>query len=196
MTDRRTSWPPRIPGARFGHRVVDRFVRNRVAEGVAELFPRLDAVDRRLDAVDRRLEALEALDHRVAEVARLVDVHEQSRHEHWARIHELNDERIEVQQRQDERMGRLQFDVDRISPVLSALEVRTERLHRELADRAAGGAPDDHTVARELLAEARREHEQVRVRLSAIAAYEERLRRIEAAAGAEPADDAAAAGRA
>lgn len=181
MTDRRTSWPARIPGARFGHRVVDRFVRNRVAEGVAGLFPRLDAID-------RRLEALEALDRRVAEVARLVDVHEQSRHEHWARIHELNDERIEVVQRQDERIGRLQFDIDRISPVLSALEVRVERLHRELAD-APAGAPDDDARARDLLAEARREHEQVRVRLSAIAAYEERLRRIEAAAGAGPVDD-------
>jgi chromosome segregation ATPase len=178
VTDRRTSWPARIPGARFGHRVVDRFVRNRVAEGLAELFPRLDAVDRRLEAMDRRL----------AEMASLVDVHEQSRHEHWARIHELNDERIEVVQRQDERIGRLQFDIDRISPVLSALEVRVERLHRELAD-APAGVPDDDARAGDLLAEARREHEQVRVRLSAIAAYEERLRRIEAAAGAGPVDD-------
>jgi hypothetical protein len=85
--------------------------------------------------------------------------------------------------------------------VLSALEVRVERLHRELAGSPAGaapagGVPDDDARARDLLAEARREHEQVRVRLSAIAAYEERLRRIEAAAGAAPVDDAQPAGNA
>lgn len=184
MTDRSTSWPARIPGVRFGQRLADRFVRNRVAEGIGELLPRLDEVDRRIAAVDSRIDRVEA---RLAEVTGHVEVHEQSRHEHWARMHELHDQ-VGL------RVQRVTFDVDRLSPAVAALEVRAERLSSELADRSPDApASDDGTTARDLLREARREHEQVRVRLSAIAAYEERLRRIESAVAEETASGAAAA---
>jgi hypothetical protein len=59
--------------------------------------------------------------------------------------------------------------------------VRTEQLRRQVAEQVPGAPSADTTAAaeRELLASVRREHEQVRARLSAIAAYEERLRRLE-----------------
>ena len=146
----------RLPGAGRLRRIGDRFVRDRVEPELADLRRQVDEL---------------------AGMRGLLDEHERSRHEHWARLGEIADE-----------VGRLRadvegvrFDLDRIMPVVAGLEVRVERLRRdtELATVGAGASSDDS--AAHLLLEVRREHEQVRARLSAIAAYEERLRRLESA---------------
>jgi chromosome segregation ATPase len=69
-------------------------------------------------------------------------------------------------------------EVNRIAPQLSALEAKVEDLRQELGTR-----PDRVTgnlgTARSLVEEIRTEHARIRVRLSALTTYEERLRRIE-----------------
>jgi hypothetical protein len=80
----------------------------------------------------------------------------------------------------------LQLDVERIGSQLGALEVRVadDVAARELL---AATSPQDGPVdpavaqARDLLEAIRREHEQVRVRFGVVAAYEERIRRLEEA---------------
>jgi len=80
-------------------------------------------------------------------------------------------------------------EVNRISPQLAALETKVERLRLALEGARIGGPVDGSrggTVDRGELAEARglveqvqEEHRRIRVRLSALTQYEERLRRIE-----------------
>jgi hypothetical protein len=164
----------RLPGAARLRRIGDRFMRDRVDGELAQLRARLDEV---------------------ASMRPLLDEHERSRHEHWARLGSLADD---VNRLRDD-LGGLRFDVERIVPVVSALEERVERLRRAIespADAApgtiglvtvesagsaeeAGAASEVARAAGDLLTEIRREHAQVRARLSAVAAYEERLRRLE-----------------
>lgn len=70
-------------------------------------------------------------------------------------------------------------EVNRIAPQLSALEAKVEELRQvlEAAPRIEGSG--DVEVARSLVDEIRAEHARIRVRLSAVTTYEERLRRIE-----------------
>jgi len=70
-------------------------------------------------------------------------------------------------------------EVNRISPQLAALESKVETLRQllEAAPRVADGAEVEQ--GRALLEQIQREHAQIRVRLSAVTTYEERLRRIE-----------------
>lgn len=161
-----------LPGADRLRRIGDRFVRVRVEPDLAHLSARIDD-----------LESMRAL----------VDEHETSRHEHWARLGVVAEESGRL--RAD--LGRLRFDVERLIPVVAALEERVERMQRSVSVLSAAGAPDPDVapgspdvgalpgspatgeVAGHLLAEIRREHAQVRARLSAVAAYEERLRRLE-----------------
>jgi prefoldin subunit 5 len=148
---------------------MDRFVRNRVAEGVGsaldELLPRLDQADRV-----------------VAENERVAQHH---RDEHWARIEDLA---AQVQTLRGD-VERLQFEHQRLVPAVAGLEVRTERLRRAAEDRPVGTGPEESAEARDLIAEVRREHERIRARMSAVASYEERLRRLEMS-GADARTDA------
>lgn len=95
--------------------------------------------------------------------------------------------------RQSERLGRLEkrgFDtykeaefhvreMKRIAPQLAALERRVEEMRQRLEAAPRVDEPAELAESRSLIEEVRREHAQVRVRLSAVTAYEERLRRIE-----------------
>jgi DNA repair ATPase RecN len=95
--------------------------------------------------------------------------------------------------RQAERLGRLEkrgFDtykeaefhvreMKRIAPQLAALERRVEEIRQRLEAAPRVDEPAELAESRSLIEEVRREHAQVRVRLSAVTSYEERLRRIE-----------------
>lgn len=70
-------------------------------------------------------------------------------------------------------------EINRVSPQLSALEAKVEDLRQALAGTPAPDSPTDLDLARSLVEEIRAEHARIRVRLSAVTSYEERLRRIE-----------------
>ena len=59
------------------------------------------------------------------------------------------------------------------------IEERMGRLEERLRGEDLAGDADDRAEARSLVAEIRREHEQVRIRMQVIGQYEERLRRLE-----------------
>lgn len=69
-------------------------------------------------------------------------------------------------------------EVNRIAPQLAALEAKVEDLRQRLDD-PAFTLGDEEQQARSLVEEIRLEHQRIRVRLSAVTTYEERLRRIE-----------------
>lgn len=76
------------------------------------------------------------------------------------------------------RVGSHERDLARIGPQVAALEERVEALRERLepppdAEAAEGAA------ARSLLEEVRREHAQVRIRVSTLVKYEERIRQLE-----------------
>lgn len=69
-------------------------------------------------------------------------------------------------------------ELRRLAPHLAALEARVAKLEeRETSIRVADSAEVDQ--ARSLIDEIKAEHERIRVRLSAVARYEERLERLE-----------------
>jgi hypothetical protein len=70
-------------------------------------------------------------------------------------------------------------EVNRIGPQLAALEGKVEDLRQALEATPHVDSDDDVREARTLVEGIRREHKQVRLRLSAVTTYEERLRRIE-----------------
>lgn len=107
-----------------------------------------------------------------------------------------------------EKANRAFSELQRLEPQLASCEQRLEELRerfdtryqlRNAGDIATGGAADDREAATlpaqeatEQLAEAerlidlvRREHEQIRVRMTAISWYEDRLRKLEERIGTE-----------
>jgi len=97
------------------------------------------------------------------------------------RVREL-EERAE---RQHERIAELERELKRLSPQLAALEERLEDLRQRLEVPDLDGSDADRGEARTLVEEVRREHAQVRARISAATVFEERLRVLEAAARIE-----------
>jgi chromosome segregation ATPase len=165
----------RVPGVRQAGIRVDRFVRSRADEAVAgaqaQFRGELDLLARRLET--RLDDQLADLRRRLDEASALLAEHDRSRHEHWARLGSVSDE-----------VGRLRFDVDRMVPVVAALEARVEKLHQDAVPPSVppldeASSADFELHLRHLLDEVRREHAQVRARMSVVAAYEERLRRLE-----------------
>lgn len=69
-------------------------------------------------------------------------------------------------------------EVNRISPQLAALETKVEALRLAL-EPVPGGDADELAEARSIVTAIQDEHRRIRVRLSALSQYEERLRRIE-----------------
>ncbi len=67
--------------------------------------------------------------------------------------------------------------LQRLSPQLAALEVRLSE--QQPAPSAVTGTPDEVQQARSIVDEVRREHDRVRARLSGVAWYEDRLRKLE-----------------
>lgn len=70
-------------------------------------------------------------------------------------------------------------ELNRIAPQLAALETKVEDLRQVLEATPRVDGPDDLVQARSLVETIQREHQQIRLRLSAVTTYEERLRRIE-----------------
>jgi len=70
------------------------------------------------------------------------------------------------------------FDLQRLVPMVAAQEAQLQELRDKLAAVPSAAAPEVDE-ARSLIEEVRRSHAQVRVRLTGVAQYEERLRRLE-----------------
>lgn len=70
-------------------------------------------------------------------------------------------------------------ELNRVAPQLAALEAKVEDLRQRLERAPRVDGDGDLDAARTLVDAIQREHEQIRVRLSAVTTYEERLRRIE-----------------
>jgi chromosome segregation ATPase len=68
----------------------------------------------------------------------------------------------------------------RFSYQIGAMEKRVGGLEERISDGRFVADSEDEAEARRLIDEIRREHEQIRVRMQVIGAYEERLRRVEA----------------
>lgn len=73
-------------------------------------------------------------------------------------------------------------EVERMQPQTASMEQRLEELRQRLDTRLDPGSAEDQAEARRLLDEVRREHQQIRSRMTAIAWYEDRLRKLEEAA--------------
>ena len=69
---------------------------------------------------------------------------------------------------------------ERLATQLAAVEERLGGLDERLADGTFVADDAGQAQARDLVAEVRREHAQVRARLQVVSAYEERIRRLEA----------------
>ena len=67
----------------------------------------------------------------------------------------------------------------RFSLQIGAVEERLGTVEQRLADGHLVADDASMTVARSIIDEVRREHEQIRVRMQIISSYEERLRRVE-----------------
>lgn len=89
-------------------------------------------------------------------------------------------------ERQHRRIADLEREVGRLSPQVAALEERLEdlrqRLELSLVDEPQA-SPEEEAEARSLVEDVRREHAQVRARISAATVFEERLRVLESHAG-------------
>ncbi len=72
----------------------------------------------------------------------------------------------------------------RLEARVAAIEERLEDLRERLGGDLDPGTDEDRAEARHLLDEVRREHRQVRARMTAISWYEDRLRQLETAVGA------------
>ena len=68
----------------------------------------------------------------------------------------------------------------RFSYQIGAMEKRVGGLEQRMSDGRFVAESEEEAEARRLIDEIRREHEQIRVRMQVISAYEERLRRVEA----------------
>lgn len=87
--------------------------------------------------------------------------------------------------RQRARIEEVERELARVGPQVAALEARLENLRERVDADAApelSAAEDD---VRTLRAEVARQQEQVRARISAAARFEERLRQVEDALGAD-----------
>jgi prefoldin subunit 5 len=116
-------------------------------------------------------------------------------HEHRESTEDLRGHLAELSGRFDELTGRFaeltrRFDevdrlqrwsaneLERVIPQVSAQESQLESLREKISAVPVGGRPEVDD-ARSLIDEIRREHGQIRVRLTAVAQYEDRLRSLE-----------------
>lgn len=141
-------------------------MRDTVTAAVAGLRGKLSARVARL--IDFRIGL--ATEHRLAEHDRRLDQHD----EHGRRLDD-HARRLEHTQGRQEWTAN---ELERIIPQVASFETRLAALEELLAGVPAG---DDAQVAqaRSLIDEIRREHAQIRVRLTGVAQYEERLGRLE-----------------
>lgn len=111
---------------------------------------------------------------RLAEAYQLVDEHERARRDFGRRLADMERRFGEV-----ERIQRWSHnELERIIPQVAAQESQLESLREQLGAVPAGDQPQIDE-SRSLIDEIRREHSQIRVRLTAVAQYEDRLRKLE-----------------
>ena len=119
-------------------------------------------------------------------VARLIDFRiglatEHRLADHDRRIGRL-DERVDDHGRRLEHTQRLQEwsanELERVIPQVASFETRLAAIE-ELLSAVPAGDSEQVAQARSLIDEIRREHAQIRVRLTGVAQYEERLGRLE-----------------
>jgi len=140
--------------------------------GVRQLVS--DRVKRLIDYRINEQIPLRRLEHYYDKVDRLAEEHRES-------VDDLN-RRIDVLTGQFDEVERLQKwsanELERIIPQVAAQESQLESLREKIT---AVPAPDQPQIdeARSLIDEIRREHAQIRVRLTAVAQYEDRLRKLE-----------------
>lgn len=94
------------------------------------------------------------------------------------------EERVE---RQHRRIADLEREIVRLAPQVAALEERLEDLRESQRLTPPEGTVEEQAEARSLVEEVRREHAQIRARISAATVFEERLRVLEEELGIESA---------
>lgn len=132
----------------------------------------------RLAASDRRHDEAREL---IAAQQRLLDDQRREVDEHRRRVDELVGRVDELSGRLDEVRGRSEWtrnEVERMIPHVASQESQLESLRQKLTTVPVAGG-EDADAARALIDEIRREHAQIRARLTGIARYEERLARLE-----------------
>jgi chromosome segregation ATPase len=149
---------------------------NRSNSALRRLFGARTLVSDRLKRlIDYRIQEKVRLDH-LSELFSRVDRldHEMHERETPRRLDELENRFGEV-----ERLQRWSHnELERIVPQIAAQESQLEALRQKLAAVPAADQPQIDE-ARSLIDEIRREHSQIRARLSAVAQYEDRLRKLE-----------------
>lgn len=88
-------------------------------------------------------------------------------------------QRLERLERLEVRLADAERELRRVSPQLAALEQRLEDLRERLDSPTYAASPEEQAEARSLVEDVRREHAQVRARISAATVFEERLRVVE-----------------
>ncbi|HEV7648101.1 MAG TPA: hypothetical protein VGP26_08070 [Actinophytocola sp.] len=110
----------------------------------------------------------------IEEYRRLVPEHERARRDFGRRLADMERRFGEV-----ERIQRWSYnELERIIPQIAAQESQLESLREKLGAVPAADQPQIDE-SRTLVDEIRREHNQIRVRLTAVAQYEDRLRKLE-----------------
>jgi chromosome segregation ATPase len=116
----------------------------------------------------------EELKHYYDKIDRLADEHHDAVGELRGRLDELTRRFDEVERLQKWTANEL----ERIVPQVAAQESQLESLREKISAVPAADQPQIDE-ARSLIDEIRREHMQIRVRLTAVAQYEDRLRKLE-----------------
>lgn len=133
-----------------------------------------DRIKRLIDYRINEKIPLDRLEHYYVKIDRLADEHHHSVEDLRGQLHDLRSRFDEV-----ERLQRWTAnELERIVPQVAAQESQLESLREKLAAVPASDQPQIDE-ARTLIDEIRREHMQVRVRLTAVAQYEDRLRKLE-----------------
>lgn len=145
---------------------------NRSTSGLRRLFDvRRLVSDRIKRMIDYRIQEKVRLDH-LSELFSRVDRLD----------HEVRPDRIAGLERRFDDVERIQRwshgELERIVPQIAAQESQLEALRQKIAAVPAADQPQIDE-ARSLIDEIRREHSQIRARLTAVAQYEDRLRKLE-----------------
>jgi chromosome segregation ATPase len=133
-----------------------------------------DRVKRLIDyRINERI-PLDRLQHYYTKIDRLADEHHESVGDLRGRLDDLT--------RRFDELDRLQRwtanELERIVPQVASQESQLESLREKISATPAADQPQIDQ-ARSLIDEIRREHAQIRVRLTAVAQYEDRLRKLE-----------------
>lgn len=103
-------------------------------------------------------------------------------HERWIQEQRQRMERLFAFERRFREVEKAQHwsanELERIIPQIAAQESQLEALREKLAAVPSADQPQIDE-SRQLIDEIRREHSQIRVRLTAVAQYEDRLRKLE-----------------